>query len=278
MPFISVILPTYNRNVLLDRAIESVLSQTFTDYELIVVDDGSTDGTERLVRLSSSKVLYTRLDENGGVSRARNRGVRSSLGTWIAFLDSDDQWHRDKLREQVSWIHQNPSFKIVQSKEIWIRNGKKVNPPATHIKFQGDLFRASLERCMITPSSVMLTRELFEESGGFNESLPACEDYDLWLRITCRYPVGLVDKFHLQRFGGHGDQLSSTVMGLDRYRIRALLGLLMSGILDEQQRVLAQKNLIYRAQIVAQGYLKRGNRELYERFNAIAEQYRTGRC
>jgi glycosyltransferase involved in cell wall biosynthesis len=261
--------------MLIGRAVDSVLKQTMGDFELIVVDDGSTDGTGELPLFSDKRISYYKLTSNSGVSKARNFGVEKSLGTWIAFLDSDDEWFPGKLENQLRWIMHNPQYKIVQTKEIWIRDGRKVNPPLTHQKSGGDIFLASIERCMVTPSSVMLTRELFDETGGFDETLQACEDYDLWLRITSAYPVGLVDEYLLNRYGGHNDQLSSAVMVLDKFRIRSMVKLLHRGELTAEQNLAVRENLCKRSMIVANGFLKRGNRELYERFEFIAESYRS---
>jgi glycosyltransferase involved in cell wall biosynthesis len=273
MPLISVIIPVFNRKELLPRALLSVLKQSFTDFELIVVDDGSTDGVEELPILTSDpRIQYIKLDSNYGVSKARNTGISHSSGKWIALLDSDDEWTVNKLKKQLLWLRANPSFRITQSKEIWIRNGKRVNPPSTHEKFQGDLFSVSLQRCMITPSSVIFDRELFFECGPFNESLPACEDYDLWLRITCRYPIGLVPEFHLTRYGGHQDQLSSIIPILDRYRIRSILQLLYHSQLTPQQRSDAISICTQKASIIADGCLKRGNQNLYLRYQSIASR------
>jgi glycosyltransferase involved in cell wall biosynthesis len=275
MPLVSVIIPTYNRATLLSRAVESVLSQTFTDFECIIVDDSSDDGTDTLafVTAAGRALRYVRLPAHCGVSAARNTGVRHSCGQWLAFLDSDDQWHPEKLQRQIAWLSRNPGVRIFQTKECWIRHGKMVNPPKTHEKPEGHIFERSLERCMITPSSVMIERGLFSETGGFNESLRACEDYDLWLRITCRHPVGLVKEYLLTRYGGHADQLSSAVMGLDRFRIRSLLDLLAGTLLTPQQKLLAKKELVKKATIVANGFLKRGNTVCHERYKRIAEKY-----
>jgi len=273
MPLVSVIIPVFNRKKLLVRAIESVLKQSFKDFELFVVDDGSDDGTQDLPILKESKITFIRLKENRGVSKARNIGVKKSSGEWIAFLDSDDEWFTKKLEKQIEWCRENPQFEIMQTKEIWIRNGRQVNPPMTHEKYQGDLFAYSLERCMITPSSVLLKRSLFEESGGFNENYPVCEDYDLWLRITCQKQIGLLDQYLLKRFGGHSDQLSSSMMGLDRFRIRSMMELLESNLLSDTQIKLLRTVLTKKALIVANGYMKRGNKSLYEKYRLIAETY-----
>lgn len=274
MPLVSVIIPVFNRKELLVRALTSVLKQRFRDFEILVIDDGSSDGIAELPLLySDARIHYHRLDINYGVSKARNTGIHYSKGTWIALLDSDDEWAAHKLSDQLQWLRDNPTFQITQSREIWVRNGKRVNPPATHEKFQGDLFKESLNRCMITPSSVIFHRDLAAITGGFNESLPACEDYDLWLRITSRYPVGLVPEYHLTRYGGHQDQLSSTIEILDRFRIRSILQLLYHSPLTEEQRKNAESVCARKAAIIAEGCLKRGNQNLYLRYQSIARSF-----
>jgi glycosyltransferase involved in cell wall biosynthesis len=278
MPLVSVIIPTRNRASLLPRAIQSVISQTFGDYECIVVDDASNDGTEKLEILSSvgRPVRYVKLPVHGGVSRARNAGVERASGQWLAFLDSDDEWLPQKLEKQVHWHQRKPSFKISQTKEIWVRHGKRVNPPQTHEKKEGYIFEESLKRCMVTPSSVMLEKKLFHEAGRFNETLPACEDYDLWLRITYCFPVGLVDEYLLTRFGGHADQLSATIMGLDRFRIKSIIGLLRSNRLSPEQLIIAKDELLKKTIIVANGYKKRGNTNEYDRYMRIFADFSVG--
>lgn len=223
---ISVIVPTYNRAELLPRALKSIQLQKSVEWECVVVDDGSTDSTSRVMQtfLEDQRFSYFVISR-AGVSAARNRGLQIAKGQYIAFLDSDDEWMPHKLSEQLMYM-QNGNWKIAQTREFWIRNGVRVNPPMYCEKFEGDLFAASLERCMITPSSVMMHRTLFEEYGVFDERLPACEDYDLWLRITAFTSVGLVDMVGLTRYGGHADQLSSSVAQLDRYRICALFKVL----------------------------------------------------
>jgi len=274
MPIVSVIIPTFNRKHLLSRSIGSVFNQSVSDYEIIVVDDGSFDGTDELSILRDKRINYFKLPNRFGVSYARNFGVREANGEWLAFLDSDDEWFPCKLEKQLKWAKNNPEFRIMQTKEIWVRNGVRVNCPKSHQKIAGDLFCASLERCMITPSSVLLQKELFWEAGGFDEALPACEDYDLWIRITAKHRVGLINEFLLTRYGGHIDQLSSSVLFLDRFRIRSLLKLLYQYELTEIQTAMVKNWITRRAEIIANGYFKRGNKELYERFISIANQYR----
>jgi len=210
MPEVSVIIPTYNRSQKALRALASVLSQTFRDYEIIVVNDGSTDDTATALEPFFPKIRYLFHSNNRGVSAARNSGIRVSASPFLAFLDSDDYWLPEKLSTQVAYFKSIPRAVACQTEEIWLRRGRRVNPQKKHIKPTGDIFASSLERCMVSPSTVMLKRSLLDEVGLFDESLPACEDYDLWLRIACRYPIHLIKTFLAVKEGGHPDQLSAT--------------------------------------------------------------------
>lgn len=273
---VSVIIPTYNRAEQVVEAVNSVLQQTYTAFELIVVDDASTDSTISLLRkefAADTRVELIFLSENKGVSFARNRGIEMAKGEWIAFLDSDDIWHKDKLQQQVAYIKENPQYKIVQTQEIWIREGVRVNAPKTHRKRDGDIFAASLKRCMITPSSVMIHRSLFDKYGTFNETFPACEDYDLWLRISAFEKVGLVDKLLMTRYGGAEDQLSYTVQLQDIYRIKSIKQIIDAEILTGDKRTLAIKTMVKKCKILANGALKRGKSERYFYYIDLFERY-----
>lgn len=259
---ISVIIPTYNREIKVMRAIRTVLAQTKSPLEIIVVDDGSTDFTVSKIKEEfaeeCARALISILPlEHKGVSRARNRGVERARGEWIAFLDSDDEWLPEKLERQWEVICKDSNIRILQSQEIWIRNGKRVNPPSYLAKKNGEIFDQSLEFCNVTPSSVILKKELYQEAGGMDEELPACEDYDLWLRITSRYPVSLLEEFLLVRYGGHEDQLSFRYPVMDRFRIYSILKLLSSHLPNEKQRILAQKILFIKWNVLRQGKVKR---------------------
>ena len=254
-PLVSVIIPTYNRRWILAEAIESVLSQTFCDHELIVVDDGSTDGTESL--LKSFDDITVVFQENRGVSAARNRGIAQSSGKFLAFLDSDDLWLPEKLAAQMAFFDKQPSARICQTQEIWIRNGKRIHPKKRHRKISGMFFEQSLELCLVSPSAVVINKNLMEEMGGFDETLPACEDYDLWLRIGASHPVYLVDLPLVVKRGGHTDQLSAQ-RGLDRYRIQSLVKILQQGRLSDSQQAAAVATLQRKCGIYATGCLKRG--------------------
>ncbi|RLB06846.1 MAG: glycosyltransferase family 2 protein [Deltaproteobacteria bacterium] len=255
MPLVSVIIPTFNRGWILKEAIDSVLSQTFTDYELIVVDDGSTDNTPDILKSYPQTKLIRQ--ENRGVSAARNKGVKASAGKYLAFLDSDDLWLPGKLEKQVNFFNKNPDANICQTEEIWIRNGTRVNPKKKHLKPSGTIFEKCLGLCLVSPSAVMMTREVFDEAGGFDETLPACEDYDLWLRLTCKYPVYLIEEPLTIKRGGHKDQLSKMPC-LDKFRIKSLEKILKRGNLNPQQYEAAVKALEEKCRIYASGCEKRG--------------------
>jgi glycosyltransferase involved in cell wall biosynthesis len=269
MPRVSVIIPTYNRRDLVREAIASVLAQTYRDFELIVVDDGSDDGTAGVVQeFAGVRYVY---QSNRGVSAARNRGVALSNGELLAFLDSDDLWQPHKLESQVRFFVAHPAARICQTEEIWVRHGVRVNPHHKHRKTGGDIFARSLELCLVSPSAVMLRCELFESLGGFDESLPACEDYDLWLRIAATEPIHLLETPLVLKRGGHADQLSRRFWGMDRFRVVALCKLLDSGVLSEEQRRLTRETLRAKCLILAQGAQKRGKD--WEPYLALATAY-----
>ena len=254
---VSVIIPTYNRWPMVGEAVESVLAQTAGGYELIVVDDGSTDETRR--RLADYDARLTVLSQSRrGVSAARNLGTRRASGKYLAFLDSDDLWHPGKLQRQLDFMEGNPDAEICQTDEIWIRNGVRVNPRRKHRKPSGDIFRASLELCLVSPSAVMMRRGLFERAGGFDETLPVCEDYDLWLRISKDTEIPLVSEALVTRRGGHADQLSRSTWGFDRFRVAAIARLIKAG-LEGEKAGWALEAMAKKVTILAKGARKRGN-------------------
>lgn len=261
MPQVSVIIPTFNRSQKIVRAVRSVLKQDFRDFEIIVVDDGSSDNSSDALNDYMSCIRYLRQPGNRGVSAARNRGVKSSTAPWISFLDSDDYWLKEKLQVQMEFFEKNASAVACQTQEIWIRRGRRVNPKTRHRKPSGDIFKQSLKLCLVSPSSIILRRSLFEEVGFFDEALPAGEDYDLWLRISCRYPVYLIDKELVVKEGGHEDQLSRRFGSLDRFRIKAIVKLIKSGILTVDQTRVALEELSIKCRIYGNGCIKRGRIE-----------------
>jgi len=257
-PTVSVIIPTYNRASFVREAIESVLSQTHAELKLIVVDDGSQDSTYDVISsIDDSRICYLR-QERRGVSAARNLGVSRSNANFISFLDSDDLWLPEKLKVQLEFFRTHPEESICQTEELWIRRGRRVNPRAKHRKHSGWIFRECLSLCIVSPSAVMIRRDVFDRLGGFDEELPACEDYDLWLRASLRYPIHTLPDPLIIKRGGHPDQLSSG-WGLDRYRIKALKKILSDPVLKDEHRTLVLGEIKRRTKIVVEGARKRGN-------------------
>ena len=271
IPAVSVIIPTYNRGWILREAIDSVLAQEYSDYELIVVDDGSTDDTREILGLYGQDIIALR-QPNQGVSAARNRGIADSHAQLVAFLDSDDLWLPQKLIRQVAFFQSNPDAQICQTEETWVRNGVRVNPKKRHQKLSGMIFEPSLALCLVSPSAVMIRKTLFDTVGLFDESLPACEDYDLWLRVSCRYPVFLIDEPLIIKHGGHADQLSKAA-GLDKYRIQSLTKIVKSGQLCESQTRAAVQTLKEKCDIFANGCRKRGREEEAKYYEVLAGTY-----
>uniref|UniRef100_A0A7C4RIG1 Glycosyltransferase n=1 Tax=Desulfatirhabdium butyrativorans TaxID=340467 RepID=A0A7C4RIG1_9BACT len=266
---VSVIIPTFNRSKWVSEAVDSVLHQTLKPREIIVVDDGSTDDTADVLDGYGDAIRVLRLKENRGVSAARNRGIEAACCRYVAFLDSDDLWLPRKLEDQINHVRKHPEIRIHQTDEIWIRNGVRVNPGKRHRKPEGWIFEPSLHLCLISPSAVLIERRLFDEVGLFDERYPACEDYDLWLRITCRYPVGLLPKALIVKRGDHPDQLSRLPV-LDKYRIESIRNLLQSGLLTDVQYQAAVDVLRQKCAIYATGCRKRGRLEEAEHYLRMA--------
>ena len=269
---VSVVIPTWNRADQVVRAIHSVLSQNAPPAEVIVVDDGSEDDTAARI-LNAFPEVRLLSQPNLGVSAARNRGIDESSGEWIAFLDSDDTWSPDKLAMQMALLRFQPDLLACHTEEIWIRNGRRVNPMQKHAKPAGWIFRRCLPLCCVSPSSVLLHRAVFESVGNFDETLPACEDYDLWLRVFQQYPIGLVESPLVTKYGGHADQLSRRYWGMDRFRVKALEKILRKDQLSHAHREECIKVLKQKCDILIGGFEKRGNFEEAEHYRCIQSNW-----
>jgi len=269
---VSAVIPTFNRGHCLLRAINSVLAQTTPVDEIIVVDDGSDDKTYDLLvkselldmrgQLPNIRYLY---QENKGVSAARNLGIKEAENEYIALLDSDDAWAETKIERQALKLEKkNFSCRITHTEEIWLNDGQRINPKKKHKKSGGFIFEKCLPLCCISPSSVLLHRTLFNDYGFFDEKLPACEDYDMWLRLCAFEEVLFVEEALTIKYGGHADQLSRAFWGMDRFRVQALEKLINSGKLSITQRSQALEMLVKKIEILLFGAKKREKKEMIQ--------------
>jgi glycosyltransferase involved in cell wall biosynthesis len=268
---ISVIIPSFNRAHTLARAIESVLAQSLPADEIILIDDGSRDETQALAQ-TFPKVTYL-MQPNQGVSSARNKGILQAKGNWIALLDSDDEWLPDKLKQQCQLLSQQPKHRLCHGNELWVHNGQHLNQMAKHQKYGGHIFEKCLPLCAISPSAALIQKDLLLEVGLFDTELPACEDYDLWLKICAKEAVLFVEEPVLKKYGGHDDQLSKKHWGMDRFRIKALYNILQSGQLTPDQQHAAKTVLIKKATLFAKGARKRNRLEDAQYYEHLARTY-----
>lgn len=271
---ISVVIPSHNRRHTLERALQSVYQQNSKVEEVILVDDGSTDSSDAMVAHAFPDVKILR-QPNLGVSAARNRGIEAADSEWIALLDSDDRWLPDKIAKIREAHRQHPDFVLFHSDEIWVRNGVRVNPMNKHRKSGGWIFEQCLPLCAISPSTSVIRKSVLQELGLFDEKLPACEDYDLWLRLCHRYPVHYLDQALIVKYGGHADQLSRQHPAMDKFRVRALHRLLATENLSSDQRAAAAAMLLAKLDILIKGALKHGNRQLMDEFMPLRERWGT---
>ncbi len=274
MSFFSIIIPVYNRESTILRALMSVAKQNFKDFECIIIDDGSTDNTSKVVRhfCQTHPQFYYIKTENRGVSAARNFGVKLTSSEWIAFLDSDDEWLESKLQKQFDFIQNNPACPLLHTEEVWVRNGVRVNQMKKHQKNGGEIFERACELCLISPSSVVMRRSLFESHGGFREDFEVCEDYDLWLKITARNSIGFISQAQIIKYGGHADQLSQKYKAMDEWRVKSLFFILQRNLIPEYKKKALQ---VFRkkCEILMKGFQKHSNQEKYEEIKDLYDSY-----
>ena len=280
MTEVSVIIPTYNRADFISECVQSVLAQTLPAREVIIVDDGSTDATYNILNdlgfnsiRTPKTVLRYIFQENQGVSSARNLGIKEAKSEYIALLDSDDRWLKGKLDRQVIAFRDDiQNRRLCHTDEIWVRNGIRVNQHKKHKKSGGNVFQSCLKLCCISPSSTMLHRSVFEDFGFFDEDLPACEDYDFWLRYSSKEEVIFINEPLIIKKGGHSDQLSGVHWGMDRFRIYALEKILNEPDLKLDYRIAAIREVILKMEILINGSQKR-KKQVYAETLLEKKQY-----
>ena len=216
---VSVIIPTFNREKFITKAIDSVMAQTYQDFEIIVLDDGSTDNTRELLGRYNDRVKYF-YQENRGIASARNEAIKRSSGDYIAFLDSDDYWIREKLEKQIQVFNQHQEYGMVASCCSSIRldgSFREKNRPGKSGWVLEDLFRKNF----IRTSSAMIKRECLDQVGLFDESFRECEEYDLWLRIAARYPIGFINE-SLAVYVDNAEGISTDSLAGRLFRLKVL--------------------------------------------------------
>ena len=269
---ISVVIPSYNRAHTLQRALQSVFDQSSAVDEVILVDDGSTDDSAAMVAQNFPGVSIIR-QPNGGVSAARNRGIEAAQYDWIALLDSDDSWLPHKIKTVRDAALKHPGFVLYHSDEIWVRRGVRVNPMQKHRKSGGWIFAQCLPLCAISPSASVIQKSALQDLGLFDESLPACEDYDLWLRLCHRFPVHYIEQPLITKYGGHEDQLSRQYPAMDRFRVRALHRLLDTTVLQQGDFEAARSTLLGKLEILIKGARKHHNQALIDELEPLCRRW-----
>ena len=270
---ISVVIPTLNRINTLQRALDSVINQTYKPAEIIVVDNGSSDGTLNFLREHYPKIT-TLTEKKIGVSSARNKGIKKSINQWIALLDSDDAWHPRKLEIQTSMLDSAlKEYNLIHTDEVWFRNNKHINQMKKHKKQGGYIFERCLSLCCISPSSVLFKKNILDKVGLFDESLPVCEDYDMWLKVCSLEEVLFAQDKLTYKYGGHKDQLSKSYWGMDRFRIKSIENIIKNFDLTYKQKKQAKKELIKKLKIIINGAFKRNNLSIVNEFSTKLEYW-----
>ncbi|MDA2932990.1 glycosyltransferase [Acidobacteria bacterium AH-259-D05] len=270
---ISIIIPTFNRCQFLELAVRSVLEQTYKDWELLVVDDGSDDESWKILRNFRDNRIHYLYQKHSGVSAARNTGIHLARFPWLCFLDSDDHWQPSKLSRQLEELKRHPQYQVIYTDEIWMRRGRRVNPKKTHRKYSGWIYHRCLPLCIISPSSILLHRHILEQEGLFDESFPVCEDYEMWLRVSSRQPILFLEEPLIVKVGGHADQLSSSLWGLDRYRVKALVKIYSSGCLTSQQELWTARKIVEKASILATGFANRNKWAEEKKYRRLVQNW-----
>jgi glycosyltransferase involved in cell wall biosynthesis len=264
MPQVSVVIPTYNRRQLIEKAIESVLAQTYSDWEIVVIDNGSTDGTDKhLLAKYGNTLRLIRLDTNVGIPKGRNVGIREARGGYVALLDSDDYWKPNKLSRQMRCFEEDPSYGMVATQCSSVTpdgSTRERNRPGKSGWVLVDLFKANF----IRTSSAVIKKEVLDSIGLFDEELAECEEYDLWLRVASKWPIGFINE-PLTVYLDNPEGVS-----VDRLRGRLFRQkVLEKGYLHEQiPASIYTKRLARNCFVIGRHYLRKGEREEARRYLA----------
>jgi glycosyltransferase involved in cell wall biosynthesis len=271
MPNISVIIHTYNNEKFIRETIESVLLQSYKDYEIIVVDDGSTDNTRSALIPYMDKIRY-HYKENGGIASAKNAGVSLSKAEFIAFLDHDDLWVPDKLKIQMEYFNKNPQVRLVYSKYTSFRDGKELRTKPEK-GYSGWIFKELLSKSFIQTSTVVVKRECLNAVGSYDESFTLGDEYDMFLRISKRFQCGFVDK-GLTRYRVHETNASKNDFLFDKENL-GVFKKIYNNItdLDGKEKKILRKRIARYSMKVAEGLYRQGQREESKKYQKEALEY-----
>lgn len=268
-------IPVYNRYELLKEAVASVLAQSYHDFEIIVIDDGSEDGADRITGLSE-KIRYYRYEHTGFPGLMRNRGVAHAAGELTAFLDSDDLFEPGKLELQLEELGSSASL-LCHTREKWLRGQREISQKRFTHRRRGDVFPDALKKCIIGPSTVLMDRACFLGLGGFREDLEVAEDYEFWLRYTALHPVAYCDEPLITKRAGHGGQLSEKYGQIEIFRIRGLRDLVEDNWFlrhaSRSHQRMALLELADKCRIYSDGAEKRGRTGEAQEFRDLSGRY-----
>ncbi len=262
---ISLVIPTLDRSKLLKRALISVFNQTFIPEEIIVIDNGSSDNTYKMIKENFRKIKYIYFEDRG-VSNARNIGINNAKNELICFLDSDDEWKPKKIEKQIDYFSKNKNCNFLHTNEIWYQNGNHLNQLKKHYKAGGYIFENCLKMCCISPSSTMIHRRVFDNHGLFDKNLKVCEDYDMWLRVSSKENICFLQEKLVIKHGGHNDQLSKKYWGMDRFRVYSIEKNLNENKFNKSQNIIAINYLLKKLEIIINGAKKRQNLEVFKEY------------
>lgn len=251
MKTVSVIIPVYNRTFSVRDAIESVLIQSVKPSEIIVIDDGSSFDMALYLKSYMQHIHLIKLNENKGVSFARNTGIRAASGEYIAFLDSDDLFLPKKLEYQINYMVENDLY-ISHTDEFWYRKDRWVNQGKSNKRYGGYIFDKILDKCRISPSSLIVHKSVFDEAGYFNENLRVCEDYEISLRFALKYKIGYLEKKLIIKRAVEKNSLSAGIKHIEyiRYEILEKLYRENANILDKNTKIILINELERKKNII----------------------------
>ncbi len=251
MKTVSVIIPVYNRTFSIRDALESVFIQSIKPSEIIVIDDGSSFDMALYLKNYMQHIHLIKLNENKGVSFARNTGIKAASGDYIAFLDSDDLFLPKKLEYQINYMVENGLY-ISHTDEFWYRKDRWVNQGKNNNRYGGYIFDKIIDKCRISPSSLIVHKSVFDEAGYFDEDLRVCEDYEIALRFALKYKIGYLEKKLIIKRAVEENSLSANIEHIEyiRYKILEKMYRNNANLLDINTNLILIKELERKKNII----------------------------